>query len=201
VSAIANARPARRRDRLGERWATFKRLLPFPRGRAGRRGWVVATLTLAVAIAYLALSAAAGSTEVRFLVLEVGAVGWVLLALSVLWRPPLLTPALLVLAVPAVVLLVTHSDQKALVIALAPLLVATGELAGWSFDLRSVVAESAAVAARRLIDVAILTAGAAGVAGAVLAVSALPAPGGILPLVAGAGATLTVVALATVRRW
>jgi hypothetical protein len=162
---------------------------------------MVAAATLVVAAVFVATSAATCGTGARALVVDVGALGCVLLALSVLWRPVLLTPALLALAVPAVVVVATHSGSEAIVIGLAPLLVATGELAGWSFDLRSIVGESRAVAARRLTDVAILTVGAAGVAAAVLAVSGLPAPGGILPLLAGAGGTLAVVALATVRRW
>jgi hypothetical protein len=39
------------------------------------------------------------------------------------------------------------------------------------------------------------------VTGGVLAVSALPAPGGVLPLLAGAAAAVAIVALAAVRRW
>jgi hypothetical protein len=134
-------------------------------------------------------------------IVDVGAIACGLLALTVLWRGGVLIGAMLALALPALFVVTTEPSRQPVVIALAPLLVAIGELAGWSFDLRSVVAESAPVAARRLSEVAIVTAGAAAIAGTVLAVSALPAPGGIIPLLAGAGATLAIVALATVRRW
>jgi hypothetical protein len=201
MSEIATARPSRWRPWLAGRRAAFKRQTPFPTGPAGRRGWAVATATLVVAAGAIATSAVGCDPGVRTVVVEIGIVGWVLLAVAVFWRPAALTPSLLVLALPALFVVGTHSDQQAIVIGIAPLLVATGELAGWSFDLRSVVSETAAVTRRRLLDITIVTVGAAAVAGAVLAVSTLPAPGGILPLLAGAGATLAVVALATVRRW
>ena len=155
---------------------------------------VVGALTVAVAVV-------AAAPDVRALAVEAGVAGWVLLGVALAWRGVALTPAMVGLALPAALLVVHHHDTAAVIVPAAALLVATGELAGWSLDRRSVVPDAPALVARRLATTAGLTAGAAVVAGAVLAISGLPAPGGVLPLLAGVTAAVAVMALAAVRRW
>ena len=132
---------------------------------------------------------------------ETGVVGWLALAAALLWKPVLLTPAMVALALPAAIAAVGDRRSAAALMLAAALLVLTGELAGWSYDRRSVVPEAAAVTTWRVTSVTSLAGGAAVVSGGVLAVSDLPAPGGALPVVAGTVAALTVVALAALRRW
>ncbi|HKA02706.1 MAG TPA: hypothetical protein VKD67_00205 [Acidimicrobiales bacterium] len=156
---------------------------------------------LAVAAVTVAVAGAAAAPDVRALAIEAGVLGWVLLGVALVWNGVALTPAMLGLGVPAALIVVHHHDTVPMIVPAAALLVATGELAGWSLDRRSVVPEGAAVAARRLAWTAGLTAGAAAVAAGVLAISGLPAPGGALPLLAGATATVAIVALAALRRW
>jgi hypothetical protein len=163
--------------------------------------WPLAAAALAVGALTVAVAAAAAAPDVRTLAIEAGVLGWALLAVALGWRGAVLTPAMVGLGVPAALLVVQHQDTAPMIVPAAALLVATGELAGWSLDRRSVVPEAPALLARRLATTATMTAGAAAVAGAVLAVSALPAPGGVLPLLAGATAAVAIVALAAVRRW
>jgi hypothetical protein len=132
---------------------------------------------------------------------EVGVLGWLLLAVAVAWRGIALTPALVGLGIPAALLVVHHQDTAPMIVPAAALLVATGELAGWSLERRSVVREAPVLVARQLASTAGLTAGAAAVTAGVLAVSGLPAPGGILPLLTGAAAIVAIVGLAALRRW
>jgi hypothetical protein len=163
--------------------------------------WPLAAAALVVGALTVAVAAAAAAPDVRTLALEAGVLGWILLAAAVAWRGVVLTPAMVGLGVPAALLVVQHHNTAPMIVPAAALLVATGELAGWSLDRRSVVPEAPALVARRLAATAGLTAGAALVTGGVLAVSALPAPGGIIPLLAGATAAVAIVALAAVRRW
>jgi len=163
--------------------------------------WVINAAALVVAALAVTLCVVACGPNVRRVAIEIGAIGWVLLALTQLWRPVILTAAMIGLAMPAVLLVMDQSGHGATAVPMAALLVATGELAGWSYDRRSIVPEAAAVTAARTAGTAALTVGAAIVAAGVLAVSGLPAPGGVLPLLAGAGATLAIVAFAALRRW
>jgi hypothetical protein len=163
--------------------------------------WPVAGAALAVGGLTVAVAALAASSAVRPIVVEAGVAGWVLLAAALAWRAALLTPAMVGLGLAAALLVARRTDTAAAIVPAAALLVATGELAGWSFDLRSVVPESAVLTARRLASTAALTFGSAAGAGAVLALSGLPAPSGLLPLVVGASAAVANVALAALRRW
>jgi hypothetical protein len=163
--------------------------------------WPLAAAALVVAGLDVAVAVAAAAPDVRTLAVEAGVLGWVLLGVALLWQGAVLTPALVGLGLPAALLVVQHQHTVAMIVPAAALLVATGELAGWSLDRRSVVPEASAVTARRLAATAGLTAGAAAVAGAVLALSGLPAPGGALPLVVGVTAAVAIVALAVLRRW
>jgi hypothetical protein len=163
--------------------------------------WPLAAAALVVGALTVAVAGVAAAPDVRTLAVEVGVLGWVLLAVAVAWRGIVLTPALIGLGIPAALLVVHHQDTAPMIVPAAALLVATGELAGWSLDRRSVVREAPILVARRLASTAGLTVGAAAVAAAVLAVSGLPAPGGVLPLLAGAAATVAIVALAALRRW
>jgi hypothetical protein len=86
-------------------------------------------------------------------------------------------------------------------VAAAGLLLATGELAGWSIDLRSVAPEGRAVTRDRVATTVLLAVGAAVVAAGVLAASDLPAPGGVLPELVGLGALLAVISFAALRKW
>lgn len=133
--------------------------------------------------------------------LQVGIVGLLLLAGALLWKPALLGPAMVGVAVPAAIAAVGEGSSALALVLAAALLVLTGELAGWSYDRRSVVAESGAVTTGRVTSLAALAGGSAVVSGGVLAMSELPAPGGALPVIAGTVAALTVVALAALRRW
>ena len=163
--------------------------------------WPLAGAALVVGALTVVVAGVAAAPDVRTLALEVGVLGWALLAVAVAWRGIVLTPALVGLGIPAALLVVHHHDTASMIVPTAALLVATGELAGWSLDRRSVVTEAPVLVARRLASTAGLTAGAAAVAGGVLAVSGLPAPGGILPLLTGAAAVVAIIALAALRRW
>jgi hypothetical protein len=163
--------------------------------------WPLAAAALVVGALTVAVAGVAAAPDVRTLAVEVGVLGWVLLAVAVGWRGIALTPALVGLGIPAALLVVHHHDTAPMIVPAAALLVATGELAGWSLDRRSVVREAPVLVARRLAAAAGLTAGAAAVAAGVLAISGLPAPGGILPLLTGAVAVVAIVALAALRRW
>jgi hypothetical protein len=162
---------------------------------------VAAAAALAVAAAAVTVGAVACNPDARQLAIEVGVVGGVVLAGALFWRPVLLTPALIALAIPAALTLDHRSGTAGVVVPAAALLVATGELAGWSFDRRSVVPEGAGATANRALTTAALTGGSGLVAASVLTLSALPAPSGPVPVLAGAGAALAVVALAALRRW
>jgi hypothetical protein len=161
----------------------------------------LAAAALLVAALEVGLAVAAAAPDVRTGAIEAGVIGWLLLGVALLWRGTVLAPALVGLGLPAALLVVQHQQTAAMIVPAAALLVATGELAGWSLDQRSVVPEAPAVTARRLATTAGLTAGAAAVAGAVLALSGLPAPGGAHPLVVGVTAAVAIVALAALRRW
>jgi hypothetical protein len=162
---------------------------------------VAVVLALVVAAAAVAAGVVAGPGRLAQLAVQLGIIGWVMLAAALVWRPVVLVPAMVGLAFPtAIAALDGHSGTGALVGA-TTLLVVTGELAGWAIDRRSVVPESRAVTARRAATLAGVTGGAAVVSAGVLAAAGLPAPGGALPVVAGTVAALAVVALAALRRW
>jgi len=163
--------------------------------------WPLAVATLVVGAVTVVVAAVAAAPDVRALAVEAGGAGWVLLAVAVAWRGVALTPAMVGLACPAALLVVHHANTAVVIVPAAALLVATGELAGWSLDRHSVVPEAPTLVARRLATTAALVAGAAAVAGTVLAVSGLPAPGGVLPLVVGVTAAVAIMTLAAVRRW
>ena len=130
------------------------------------------------------------------------AVAGVLLLLAALTHwPVLLAPALAGVALPIALAVVARPERGAIAIAGAALLVATGELAGWSLERRSVVAEERDVTAARTVTTIGLVAGAAPVSAVVLAVSGLPAPPAFVALVAGVGATLAIVAFVALRQW
>jgi hypothetical protein len=133
--------------------------------------------------------------------LQLGVIGWVLLAATLLWRAVLLAPAMVGLALPVAVAALGRTDATGAIVVATTLLVVTGELAGWSLDRRSVVPESGAVTARRASSTAGVALGSAAVCAGVLAAAGLPAPGGALPVIAGTLAALAVLALAALRRW
>ncbi len=167
---------------------------------AGRRHIVAAAALLAAALAVVT-GVLAAPGDLDRLAIQVGVVGWLLLAGAVLWKPLLLAPAMVGVAVPVAIAAVDTGRSTAAVVLAATLLVVTGELAGWSYDRRSVVPEAGAVVTWRLTSLAVVAGGAAVVSAGVLAVGELPAPGGALPVVAGTIAALAVVALAALRRW
>jgi hypothetical protein len=163
--------------------------------------FVGAGLALVLGVAAIAAGVAAGPATLASAGIELGIVGGLLLGGAVLWRPVLLTPAMIGVAAPtALTALDGHGATLGLVVA-TTLLVATGEMAGWAIDRRSIVPEGRPVTVRRGTTVAAVTGGAAVVSGGVLAAGSLPAPGGALPVVAGTFATLAVLALAALRRW
>jgi hypothetical protein len=132
---------------------------------------------------------------------QLGILGWLLLGAALLWRPVLLAPAMVGLALPAAIAALGRTDATGAIVVATMLLVVTGELAGWAIDRRSIVPESRAVTARRLSGVAGVTVGSAALCAGVLAAAGLPAPGGVLPVAAGTVAAVGVLALAALRRW
>jgi hypothetical protein len=163
--------------------------------------FVVVGLALVLAAAAVAAGGAASPARLTQPGVELGVLGGILLGAAMLWRPVLLTPAMVGVAAPTVLAALDgHSATFGLVTA-TTLLVATGEVAGWAIDRRSIVPEGRAVTARRATTTAATAGGAAVVSGGVLAAGGLPAPGGALPVVAGTLATLAVLALAALRRW
>jgi hypothetical protein len=162
-----------------------------------------AVIAATLVVAALAVAAGTVASPARFapLAIQLGGLGWVLLAATLIWRPGLLVGAMVGLAGPAAIAAIDgHAGTGAIVVA-TTLLVVTGELAGWSIDRRSVVPESRAVTARRATAIAGVAGGSAVVSAGVLAAAGLPAPGGALPVAAGTAAALAVVALAALRRW
>jgi hypothetical protein len=129
-----------------------------------------------------------------------GVAGFVALAAALVRWPAGLAPALVLLAVPWGFALAERPSAAATVLAGAGLLV-TGELAGWSLDLVSVVTPSYGDAGRLALRTAALAAAGAAASVVLLAVSALPAPGSLLRLVVGVSAALAVIAFLAVRRW
>ena len=167
---------------------------------AERVGTAVAAAGCGVGAA--AVGWAATATTWRTLALLLGVAGMVALAVTLLGRGPFLTAALLLLAAPAAVTLIGRRDEPTAVVVLAAaLLFTTGELTGWSLDARSIVRPPRALRRRRVVTTAALGLGAAAVAGGVLAIGRLPAPGGVVPEVAGIVAASALVAFAALRRW
>ena len=163
--------------------------------------FVVAGLAVVLGVAAIAAGVAAGPARLAQPGIELGVVAIGLLGGAVIWRPALLTAAMIGVAAPtAIAALDGHATTVGLVVATA-LLVATGEAAGWAIDRRSIVPEGRAVTARRATSLAAVAGGSAVVSGGVLAAGSLPAPGGALPVVAGTVAALAVLALAALRRW
>jgi hypothetical protein len=178
-------------------WAAGRREQP---GAPQARRLVVLTC-LAAGAAAMVLAATATAPDDRAVTVRFAVVGLVLLVGTLArWRW-LLTPALLGLAAAAVVPVRSGTDGENAAILLAGLLVATGELSGWAEDLRSIVGPPASELRRRAATVAASGAGAVLAAAGVLAVARLEAPGGALPVLLGAGATLLVLAFAGLRRW
>jgi hypothetical protein len=132
---------------------------------------------------------------------QLGVLGWLLLGATLLWRPVLLAPAMVGVAFPAAIAALGRTDATGAIVVATMLLVVTGELAGWAIDRRSIVPESRAVTARRVSALAGVAVGSAAMCGGVLAAAGLPAPGGVLPVVAGTAAAVGVLALAALRRW
>jgi hypothetical protein len=165
------------------------------------RRLVVGLAALAAGGAAFGLSWASAVTEWRRTAVVIGAAGLVLLAGALGWRPRWLPAAIVVLGAGFALCLPGQSEPAAVTVPVAALLMAAMELAGWAQDLRTRVPASAAVTRARARSVVLRTAFAALAAAGVLAVAGLPAPGGILPELAGVGATVGVVALVALRRW
>jgi hypothetical protein len=163
--------------------------------------WFVAAASLMSALVVVAVAVGATASDTRRITVEAGVVGVALLAGALAWRAALLTPALIGLAAASATMLVHHRAAVTAAIPSAALLLVTGELAGWSYDLRSIVPESARLTRGRAVTILGLAAMAVIVSASILAVSGLPAPGGVLPEVAGLGAAVAVVAFAAFRRW
>jgi hypothetical protein len=162
--------------------------------------WLVGAVAPALAIVLVVTGVAAVPDGGAAVALEGGLVGPVLLVAS-LWRwPRLLAPALLLVAVPWGIALVDRELPVESVLVGAGLLV-VGELAGWSQDLATVVPQSAADAVRLALRTLAMAAAGAATAAILLVASALPAPGSLLRLLAGLGASLAIVAFVAVRRW
>jgi hypothetical protein len=163
--------------------------------------WATAAVSLTSALVLVAVAAGATAADTRRITVEAGVAGVALLAAALVWRPALLTPALIGLGGAAATVLVHHAPGVTAVIPSAALLLVVAELAGWSHDLRSVVPESAALTRTRAVTIVGLAAMALVVSASILAVSGLPAPGGILPELVGLSAAVAVVAFAAFRRW
>jgi hypothetical protein len=115
--------------------------------------------------------------------------------------PVLVTPALLGLGIAAVVPVATASGTVGETVLLAALLVATGELAGWTEDLRSTVASPPAELRARAAAISAWAAVAMVVATGALAVAGLGAPSESTAIVLGTVASLLVLSFAALRRW
>jgi hypothetical protein len=163
---------------------------------------VVATVAaLAVAACAVVAGVVAEPDHLVRVGIQVGVVGWLALAATLLWWPVLLAPAMVGAALPVAIAALGRTDASGAVVVATTLLVVTGELAGWSLDRRSAVPEDRAVAARRAATLAGVALGSAAMCAGVLAAAGLPAPGGALPVAAGTAAALAVLALAALRRW
>ena len=164
------------------------------RARRAMKRCDCAGLSLASALVSWPWRRRRGRPTTRRLTVETGVVGVVLLAAALLWRPVLLTPGADRLgARRRATMLVHHDAGVTAVIPCAALLLVAAELAGWSYDLRSVVPESGrARPVARLDHRRPGRDGALCVSASILAVRGLPAPGGILPELAGPCAALAV---------
>jgi hypothetical protein len=161
---------------------------------------VVGALALVSALVLTLTGALAGPAAASTLAAELGSVGVALLA-GALWRwPGLLPPALVLVAVPWGLAL-TERARPFESVAVGVGLLVTGELAGWTQDLSTVVPPSGRDSVRIAVRTALLALGCATVSTLLLVVSALPAPASLLRLLVGLGAALAVVALLTLRRW
>ena len=158
-------------------------------------------MTLAVATIALVAGALAGPPKLLPLSIQLGIIGWVVLAAALLWQPVLLAPAMVGVALPTAIAALDGDRTAATIAVTTMLLVVTGELAGWSIDRRSVVPEGRAIVTRRATTLAGVAVGSVVLSGGVLGAGDLPAPGGALPVIAGTVAALAVVALAALRRW
>jgi hypothetical protein len=162
--------------------------------------WVLALLTWLVGAAVVATGLVAVSRNAVTIALQLGVLGLAFLGFALARWPAALVPGLLLVAAPWGLALADDAEPLQAVLVGAGL-VLLGELAGWTHDRRTVVAEDARGAVRTAARTVGLVAAALAVGGLLVAVAELPAPGSLVRLVVGATAVVLVMAFVGLRRW
>jgi hypothetical protein len=173
---------------------------PVAAGSSALRMAVGASAVAAAAVTGITAIVAA-EPEWRRLAVVLTLIAISFMTASLFRQPSLLPPAGWALAGAAAISFVGTDVSTWQIAALAGLVLASLELAGWALDLCSVVPASAPVIARRAVQVAVTSVGAVLAAILVMRLSELPPPRGALPLLVGLSAALGLAALVTIRRW
>jgi hypothetical protein len=140
------------------------------------------------------------SGEASRLIWLLGAVGVLLEVLALTRWPSVIVPAGALLGGLGALALFPAENRNAAV-EITVLFLATVELAGWSIQLDSVIAESTESLLRRLGEIGLVVAGGGLVSAAMLGAAELQGPQGRVALVIGVAAAVIPVALLAARRW
>jgi len=140
------------------------------------------------------------SGNVSRLLWLLGAVGVLFEVLALTRWPSVIVAAGALLGTLSALALFPGENRNAAV-ELAVLFLASVELAGWSIQLNSVIAENRESVLRRLGEIGLVVAGGGLVSAAMLGAAEIQGPSGRVALVIGVAAAVIPVALLAARRW